>query len=124
MARSPGLVVLKWLIVPAILAAIGYFLIAPRIGSKLKIPGLQHEQPTAQPGPTQTHTGTTAMSTQYPSPDVEVQVGSLAGRPNHSVRPHRKRKPKPVVDATAPVTDPVAPPTTTGGDTGGTGGGN
>jgi hypothetical protein len=131
MARSAGLLLLKWLIIPAALAAAGYFFIGPRVGKYVSAVGTEPATVEASSG--EAATTTSDQQTNFPAPDVEVKVGGAASNVHRPKRKRRKRstKPKPPVTVKAP--DQAAPPpdqggsggaATTGGDTGTTGGGD
>ncbi|MFI5384548.1 MAG: hypothetical protein ACHQ50_00340 [Fimbriimonadales bacterium] len=126
MARAVWMIV-KWLVIPASLAAVGYYVIGPKIGKINSSPPDTTAEPAPVPAVThQADSGTTATS--YPAPDVSVTRGATA---EGSHKPRRHRRPKPKTEEPKP--DEVAPPDqggsggaatgggTTGGDTGGGG---
>jgi len=118
MARAVWMII-KWLVIPAALAATGYYIIGPRVG---KISTDAKDRSTQ--GQPKTTAATSAQPSSYPAPDVNVKVGaSSRGEAPH--RRHHKKKPKPDAAATAPITDKVIPPdqATTGGDGAGAGNG-
>jgi len=115
---------LKWLVIPISLAAVGYYFVGPKIG---QVAPLADSEKTSQAmAPTHAETDTPTDSTSYPAPDVTVTKG-----PQAVERPRRKHKrPTPSdKDATAQP-DSKTPPdqggsggaATTGGDAGGSGG--
>jgi hypothetical protein len=118
-----GWLILKWLILPAALAAIGYYIIGPRLGN-LPVPGMIQAPAigTSHDDATDADKG---KQTNFPSPDVDVKVGSVAHgehpKPTRHHRRHAAQKP-----AETPPTQ-TAPPggqdqgggaTTTGGTDG------
>jgi hypothetical protein len=128
MARSAGFLLLKWLIIPAALAAAGYFFIGPRVGKYVKADsGTQAPVEAAQPT-----SSSTSEQTSFPAPDVEVKVGTAASSTHRPKRKKRRRTTKPKPSASAAATTIPADPggsggaATTGGDgtTGGTTGGD
>lgn len=131
MARSAGWFILKWLLIPAALAAAGYYIIGPRIGALAPPkPGVDTGTPPPQTPPTH-ESSATGSQTSYPAPDVTVTRGSGQVTPP---KRHRRRRPaKPAPDTAAPAERPAqtdqggsggAATTTGGGDTGTTTGGD
>ncbi len=106
MARSVGWFIVKWLIIPAALAAVGYYVVGPRIGNiKPSPPSEQQTPPPPQNAPV--HESTTASNqTSYPSPDVTVTRGNANSvTPSTSHRRHRRRtseRPKPEAPTNTP----------------------
>lgn len=117
MARA-GMLLIKWLLFPAALAAVGYFFVGPRIG---KLSG-----PVASSTPIQdsAQQATDKKQTAFPQPEVDVSVDAVKKPKEKPKKRRRRHTTKPAVSK--PTADPVAPPvesTTGGGTTGaGTGG--
>lgn len=112
MATKAGTVVKligMWLLLPAALAAIGYYVIGPQLGAS----------ESASPGASPTeHTGEEKTSKTYSEPKIEVSVkkgSTISAR--DLTRPRRKKKPapKPVEPAPEPAAPSVDPPS--GGET-------
>ena len=131
MARSAGLLLLKWLIIPAALAAAGYFFVGPRVGKYVSAVGASAAP--VEPDTTQATPTPKDQQTNFPAPDVEVKVGGAASNVSRPKRKRRKKTTKPKPAVTAPVPVQAAPPpdqggsggaVTTGGDGGTTGGGD
>ena len=106
--------ILKWLLIPAALAAAGYYFVGPRIG-KIDTPSLPKTAPP--PEDTAVTQSTKENDKTYPAPDIDVKVGAVSHKEPRK-RVHRK-KPKPKADDTVKVTPPTDNGTTGGGDTGG-----
>lgn len=131
MARSAGWFILKWLLIPAALAAAGYYIIGPRIGALAPSKaGIDTGAPAPQTPPAH-DSATTGNQTSYPAPDVTVTRGSGQVAPAPPRR-HRRRSTKPKPDAATTPDQPAqsdqggsgGAATTTGGGDGTTTGGD
>ena len=119
-----GLLILKWLIIPAGLAAVGYYVIGPRLGN-LPIPNMS-SAPSSEPQHEEGAVSDKGKQAVYPSPDVNVKVGAVA-HGDAEARAQRRRHKK----ATTPKAKPAehtpgeaTPPPDQGGSGGAaTGGG-
>lgn len=80
MARSAGLAILKWLLVPVALVAVGYYLVAPQVQGRIG--------PKAKPQKAQEPKQETK---KFPAPEVDVEVGAFAAEKKPE-RPRRRRK--------------------------------
>ena len=111
-----GWFILKWLIIPAGLTAVGYYVVGPRLGN-LPIPSSIY--PGADTQATKPAEPETKQS-NFPSPEVNVKVGALQkGDAEARARRRQRRKrsrPKPPATAAAPVN--VVPPVDEGGSGG------
>jgi hypothetical protein len=123
MARSVVWVIVKWLVVPAALTALGYFVVGPKIGATLK-----NQIPAAKPAstePVSENSADAATTAAFPAPEVEVKVGSTAPRKRSSHRRrHRtstRRTNPPPVEAPKEAAGPP-PPVDEGGSGGAVGG--
>lgn len=106
---SPLGIVTKWLLVPGILAVVGYFIIGPRIGDKVLPGGLKKQlEPVATTG-TQTASVTEPVKT-FTAPEVDVSVTPAANTQPKKKKRRRKKK-KPPVTVTAPETPATTPDT-------------
>ena len=125
-ARSAISYVVKWLIIPGAIGALGYYLVGPRIGTAppIKIKGLTDTGSTKPPQTTVENTD--APDHHYPQPDVQVQTVNGHGRRVEVVHKPRHKTPRKKKPVDTPTTTPVdqggsggaAAPPTTGGTTG------
>ncbi len=107
-----------WLLVPTAFAALGYYVIGPRLGATPESPS---STPSAigEDGPSEDVTPTKSFSP--PNVEVRVKRGSTVSQ-RDLVRPKRRKK-KPVVKPSAPsveaptVEPPSNPPTGPGQET-------
>lgn len=127
MARSVAMLIVKWLLIPAALTAVGYYIVGPRIGASLK--NSAAAEPTKSSSATETTTAANTVS--YPAPDVEVKVNSTAPKKRPKRHKPRGSKRRPQVRKPAAETPSTPPPVdqggsggaaTTGGDGGSSGG--
>lgn len=110
---SPLGIFVKWLLVPASLAALGYFIIGPRVGDQVLSPDAKKkiQEVTGQPRPAPA--GELNISNDevlpdedkpaknYTAPDVEVTVNPIGNTEREKPR-RRRRKKKPPVTPTTP----------------------
>lgn len=122
---TPFGLVLKWLIIPIAVGAIGYYLVGPRVESNVS-PELIDKVKSAsgiEVAEAKEVKPDTAERT-YKEPEVDVTVTALNKREDKPKRRRRKRTTTPKPSVTAPVAPEPAvappPPTVDGGD--GTGG--
>lgn len=119
---TPLGVFLKWIVVPASLGAIGYFLVGPRVDSDVakklqkkvgEVTGQksstddpesssEEDKPEEQP------------TSKYAAPEVDVTVTALNSRPTTTKKKRKKRR-KPTTESSAPSEPSVAPPPSDGG---------
>jgi len=110
-SKSAGLLICKWILVPALLAILGYYVVGPRVGkSKVKpvsdqsapakdsevpaVPHSEHSARSADPNP---------ASPTASAPDLDITVHKVARRasstaetdPEVEPRKHHRRKAKP-----------------------------
>ena len=113
--QSPGLLIGKWVVIPVLLALLGYFVIGPRLGKVNVKPITDRSVPTTAPvdsGALHTEHASTTNSIKLsasaaPPPDLDITVHTAPRRTesvadgDHVVKhKHRHRK----------VTIPVDPP--------------
>jgi len=112
----------KWVIAPVVLALLGYFFVGPNLG---KVAGAApkspqstaNEPPNADPP---APSGTTAIGTEKPGPDVTVDVHKVDSSatavaedaPRPPRRKHHKTGPKPADQADAPKPPSASTPPT------------
>ena len=104
-----------WLLVPAVFAATGYYVIGPRLGT----PHAKEPAPSAtgEDGPSED--GSTSRNFSAPKIEVSVKKGSTVSQRDIQ-RPRRKRKPAPKPAEPTVDTPTTEPPTTApsgGGET-------
>ncbi len=109
-----------WLLVPAIFAATGYYIVGPRLGAA---PDPKVVAPSAggEDGPSEVESETPSKNYQAPKIEVSVKKGSTVTQ-SEIRRPRRKKKPAPkptAPAATAPSEPAASPPPDTGGAGGG-----
>lgn len=130
MARSVAMLIVKWLLIPAALTAIGYYVVGPRIGDTLKTAPSSNEPAKSGSAVEATAASNTVA---YPAPDVEVKVNASTPRkkPRHR-KGKRRSTTKTAETKPAQETTTTPPPddqggsggaATTGGDGGGSTGG-
>lgn len=120
---TPLGVFLKWIVVPASLGAIGYFLVGPRVDSDVakKIQKKVGEVTGQKPATTDPESGSgegasdEQPSSKFAAPEVDVTVTALNTRPTTTTRKKRKKRRKPPTESTAPSEPSVAPPPSDGG---------
>lgn len=116
---TPLGVFLKWIVVPASLGAIGYFLVGPRVDTDVakkiqkKVGEVTGQKPTtADPEPSDEPEE--QPTSKFAPPEVDVTVTALNTRPTTTKKKRRKRR-KPPTESTAPSEPSVAPPPSDGG---------
>lgn len=117
---SPLGIVVKWIVVPISLGAIGYFLVGPRVESKVpqgvkdKVREVANGQEFAEDKPNADEDKPTR---QFAEPEVDVTVTALNTREDRPKKKRRKRR-KPPAETTAPSApvEPAGPPPSDGGE--------
>ncbi|HJP82812.1 MAG TPA: hypothetical protein VJ835_04830 [Fimbriimonadaceae bacterium] len=118
---SPLGITLKWLVVPIALAAVGYFLVGPRVENnvpeeyKQKAAQVMRGE-SSQPEKSENEADATPASNQskFAEPQVDVTVTALGTRQDPPKRKKRRRR-KPKVETPAPTeTAPAIPPDNAG----------
>ena len=102
---------IAWLVVPAIFAATGYYIIGPSLGNSPSKPSNQIEDPLQTDGPSEDESE--PKNFQPPNIEVSVKKGSTVSQRDIR-RPVRKKKPVP---KTEPAAAPAAPASSGGGET-------
>lgn len=120
MARSVGWTVLKWVLIPIGLTALGYFVLGARMGRVLSEPKSVKPAKSTE----DTKTSPPPSQTSYPAPDVDVKVGDMPQANPEETKPRRRRRHRPTPPAATPVKapPPAAPPVDEGGSGGAVGG--
>jgi hypothetical protein len=109
---TPLGLVLKWLIAPVAVGTIGYYLVGPRVESKVtpelldkvrSVSGIKTEKSEEKPEATQK---------SFTQPQVDVTVTALKNREESKPRRRRRKRPvTPPVESAPAVPEPtVAPP--------------
>ncbi|MBC8066175.1 MAG: hypothetical protein H7Y17_15190 [Chlorobia bacterium] len=117
---SPLGIVVKWIVVPISLAAIGYFLVGPRVESKVPqgVKDKVREVANGQEAPAEEpNAEEDKPARQFTEPEVDVTVTALNTRENRPKKKRRKRR-KPPAETTAPSgpIEPAGPPPGNGGE--------
>lgn len=118
---TPLGVFLKWVVVPVSLGAVGYFLIGPRVDSKVakEITDKVSEVTGNAMGDGDPAEGEAAPeespSSKFAPPEVDVTVTALNSRPT-TTRRRRRRAPS-TPQTSTPSQPVVAPPPSSGGET-------
>ncbi|MDR3692660.1 MAG: hypothetical protein P4L46_24985 [Fimbriimonas sp.] len=99
--QSPGLLIGKWIILPILLALLGYFVIGPRIG---KVKAKPETQESAQPSSTAMetpqsdpvgHPSTADQTESKPTPpDLDISVQKVSHKATSVVAADPETKPK------------------------------
>ena len=107
---SPLGQIVKWLVVPALLAATGYYFVGPRVTDKLP-PEIKERVQAATAGNGRLSTSTSPESATngdpltsgkpFAAPEVDVTVSQL-GNPEKPKKKKRRRRRKPPVEAPSP----------------------
>jgi hypothetical protein len=108
---TPLGMVLKWLIAPIAVGAIGYYLVGPRVDAKVApdliksiTPGIEAKPDANEPDPK-------TVQRSFSAPEVDVTVTALNRREERPKRRRRKRaSPKVETPAVAPNPVEAAPP--------------
>ena len=108
----------KWLIIPAALAAIGYYVIGPRVGPS---GATKPHQPAASTDQSADTTEPPIDVPEYKEPETTVSASPLSRRPRTSSSTRRRRRHASTDEAKpAQAAPPDQGTTTTGGTDGGT----
>lgn len=84
--------IVKWLLIPAALVALGYFYIGPKLGSKDMPVNLA---PIEKPSPAD------STAKKFPEPEIDVSVDSLHASSTTTKKPRkRRRRRRPAVEST------------------------
>jgi len=116
---TPLGIILKWIVVPASLGAIGYFLVGPRVESQVPKELKEKALEVVNSGkPTTTVSNSPAQEVEKPTrsfaePEVDVSVTAINNRPKKTKRKRRRRKPP--TESTAPSAPPAETPSGGGG---------
>lgn len=104
----------KWVIIPAALVALGYFYIGPKLGSSIA-PTIA---PVVKPEGVPAKTGKT-----YPKPEIDVSVEGMQ-KGDTQPRKRRRRRHRSTTSSTSNATAAPSTPTDEGGSSGAAGGAN
>lgn len=103
---TPLGMVLKWLIAPVAVGVIGYYLVGPRVQSKVTPELLKSITPGIEAKPEATEPDPKTVQRSFSEPEVDVTVTALNRRDDRPKRRRRARS-KPKVDQPAPAPNPV-----------------
>lgn len=116
---TPLGVFLKWVVVPISLGAVGYFLVGPRVDSKVakeitdKVNEVTGNVPKTDE-PEEGEESDEQPTSKFAPPEVDVTVTALNTRPT-TTRRQRRRRATPTPTPSAPAEPVVAPPPSSGG---------
>ena len=107
---TPLGMVIKWFIVPLSLGAIGYYMVGPRVESKVPAELRERVQEvTGQKSPdTSPEQESEKPKRDFSEPQVDVTVTALNTR-RETPKRKRKRRRRPTTTTTAPVQTPTVP---------------
>jgi hypothetical protein len=115
--------IVKWIVAPLSLGAVGYFLVGPRVESQVpkelkeqvqKVAGSTQNEPEAEP--VDEDKPTAGPTHNFSEPQVDVSVTALNTRQTRPKKKRRRKRAKPPVVNTAPAGEPaVSPPPPDGG---------
>ena len=100
---TPLGMVLKWLIAPIVIGAIGYYLVGPRVESKVTPDLIKTISPGTGAKPDPEETDPKTVQRTFSAPEVDVTVTALNKRDD---RPKRRKRKRPTPKVEEPVIAP------------------